>query len=147
MPMRKSYFLSAVLGFALVAGGCAVSKTDSAAPLAGKWHVDYIEGRGVVDYSPAHYQFGDDMTLSGNASCNRFNGTYRMEEGAIVVGELATTRKLCPRALMEQESRFLAALKRAHSWKSDKGLMYLYDDQGVELFRGARWNDGGDKTP
>ncbi|WP_439134351.1 META domain-containing protein [Pseudomaricurvus sp.] len=116
-----------------------MSETKDDASLVGSWHVDYIEGRGVVDYSPAHYQFADDMTVSGNASCNRFTGSYQLENGVIRLGELATTRKMCPPALMEQEDRFLAALKRAHHWKTDNGLMYLYDADDVELFRGAAW--------
>lgn len=122
-----------------------MNETKSGAPLPGKWHVDYLEGRGVVDYSPAHYQFDDDRRISGNASCNAFTGNYRIVDDAIVVGQLGSTRKLCPPALMEQETRFLAAMKRVHSWNTDKGLMHLYDEEGVELFRGGAWTEAEDK--
>ncbi len=122
--------------------GCAMTDDKDNALLSGPWHVDYIEGEGVIDNSPAHYQFGEDGQLSGHASCNRFSGGYELKDGVISIGELATTRKMCPRALMEQEQRFLAALKRAHSWKEFSGLMYLYDESGAELLRGAPWTEG-----
>lgn len=129
------------VGMIALTGCAALNEAETAAPLSGSWHVDYIEGAGVVDRSPAHYRFGDDMRVSGNASCNLFNGTYEIVDGAIAVGSLASTRKLCPPALMEQETRFLAAMQRVHHWRSENGLLYLYDEQGTELFRGARWYD------
>lgn len=126
-----------------ILAGCCCAEPDvkTGAPLPGNWHVDYIEGAGVMDRSPAHYRFGEDMRLSGNASCNTFTGSYRIVDGAIEVGDLATTRRLCPPALMEQEERFLKTLRRAHSWDTHNGLMYLFDEQGTELFRGALWYD------
>ncbi|GAB3092618.1 META domain-containing protein [Aestuariicella hydrocarbonica] len=127
---------------ALVLGGGCTMKDDaqSAQTLSGVWHVDYIEGRGVIDNSPAHYQFHADNQLSGHATCNQFSGAYSVEQGEITIGELATTRKMCPPALMEQEQRLLEALKRVKRWKTDNGLMYLFDANGAELFRGGPWN-------
>lgn len=126
-------------GLMALAGCCAVNDAGTGAPLAGVWQVDYIEGAGVVDRSPARYQFDDSMRVTGNASCNSFTGSYEIVDGAIVVGNLASTRMMCPPALMEQEARFLSAMQRVHSWSARNGLLYLYDTQGKELFRGGPW--------
>lgn len=135
--------LPALLGACMmvVAGGCAVNDATTGAPPAGVWHVDYIEGAGVVDRSPARYQFDEDLRVTGNASCNSFTGAYQIVEGAIVVGNLASTRMMCPPALMEQEQRLLAAMQRVHRWDTQNGLLYLFDKEGQELFRGGQWVD------
>lgn len=129
------------VGVLMLGGGCAVHDAKPGGPPAGTWHVDYIEGAGVVDRSPARYRFDDNLRVSGNASCNSFTGTYQLVDGAIVMGNLASTRMMCPPALMEQERRFMAAMQRVHRWEDKNGLMYLYDKRDQELFRGALWTE------
>lgn len=62
--------------------------------------------------------FGDDGTISGNAGCNTYSGTYSLNRKNISITTLATTQRECiePEGVMEQESSFLTYLQKADTW-------------------------------
>lgn len=72
--------------------------------------------------------FGADGRVSGNASCNQFNGNFTIDGQSISVGELATTRMMCPEEVMQQEAEFLAALQNATSFSQDGDLLTLFGE-------------------
>ena len=92
-----------------------VYSAGSANPLEGSWNVTgYNNGKQAV-VSPAAGTtltavFGVD-TVSGSAGCNDYNGSYTLTGTSLVVGPLATTRKACDQAVMDQETAFLTALQ------------------------------------
>ena len=51
------------------------------------------------------------------------------------MGQLASTRKMCPLAIMDQEARFLAALSAARFAWLENGLLYMADETGTEILR------------
>lgn len=55
----------------------------------------------------------DGGRASGNASCNRFSGSYELgrTEQRLRFGPLAATRMACPTPVMEQERRYLGILE------------------------------------
>lgn len=57
--------------------------------------------------------FSNDGRVSGSAGCNTFNGPYTADGAKLSFGPAATTRRMCarPEGVMEQEQRFLAALR------------------------------------
>jgi heat shock protein HslJ len=60
--------------------------------------------------------FGEE--ISGSAGCNNFFGSFTAEDGAIEIGPLAATRKLCPQEdVMDQEAQFLTALESAATYR------------------------------
>jgi heat shock protein HslJ len=74
--------------------------------------------------------------VSGSSGCNQFRGT--VEDGAsatgLVIGPLATTRKLCPDALMARELRFLEVLGRAETFRFRFGDLVLRATTGSLVF-------------
>jgi uncharacterized lipoprotein YbaY len=56
--------------------------------------------------------FGADGKLTGSAGCNNYSAAYQTAGNTLTIGPAAATRKLCsqPEGLMEQETRYLAAL-------------------------------------
>jgi heat shock protein HslJ len=129
------------LGVLTSLAGCALYHSEASAPINGNWIIEYIGDRPVMDSSPASITFDTDRQLSGNASCNRFSGRYAGTASALSVGPLATTRMMCPEALMEQEQRFLSALTEIASARIDNGLLYLDNAAGATLFRASRQAD------
>jgi heat shock protein HslJ/uncharacterized membrane protein len=119
-----------------VDGGDALSFEREAPPsLAGtKWEVTgYNNGRQAV-VSPI---VGTQLTLefdadgvSGSAGCNRFHGGFEVDEKALTIGPLATTRKLCEEAVMTQEREFLAALEGAATWGIERAMLDLHRADG-----------------
>ncbi|WP_432695941.1 META domain-containing protein [Marinobacterium sp. YM272] len=106
--------------------------------LGHRWQVEYIDGRGVVDNSPAAIDFAADGGVAGNSSCNRFTGQYSIEGEDLSFGALASTRRACIDSLMEQEHRFLAVLGRVQQWHiSPEGWLFLMDETGYVIMRAS----------
>ena len=61
-------------------------------------------------------QFGTDGTVSGNAGCNSYNGSYTVNGGSIIFGPIVSTKMACPEAQMAVETAYLAALGTAATW-------------------------------
>ncbi len=88
------------------------------------WHATGVNNghggvQGLVEGTEITATFGDDGHVAGSAGCNRYGGTWFVDEAAITIGPLATTRRTCrgPDGLTEQESAFLAALGRVATWQ------------------------------
>ena len=98
------------------------------------WRVEDIQGAGVVDRVLSSLGFSGDRIV-GSGACNRFHGGVGEEDGRLVVGPLASTRRACPTAVMDQEQRYLAALERAAYLERHGSLLYVLDADGVRLLR------------
>jgi heat shock protein HslJ len=73
-----------------------------------------------------------DGNVSGAATCNRFRGTYAVDEETISFMALATTRMACPsEALAAQEAAYLAALAAAVTWDVSGDRLDLRDARGA----------------
>jgi uncharacterized lipoprotein YbaY/heat shock protein HslJ len=70
--------------------------------------------------------------LTGFAGCNAFNGTYTLEAGAISIGPLASTLKICesPAGVMEQETQYLTLLGTASLSVIDGSQLKIADGAG-----------------
>jgi heat shock protein HslJ len=77
----------------------------------------------------------EDGQLAGTDGCNRFRGTYSFEDDGIRIGELAGTMMACPDPIMQQASRFTAALGRARGGRLEDGDLLLVDEQDGLLAR------------
>lgn len=75
-----------------------------------EWVVEDINGKGVIDFSRATLNFGDEGALTGRASCNSYRSAYTLTANHLTVEAIASTKKLCPPALMNQEQAFLENL-------------------------------------
>jgi heat shock protein HslJ len=109
--------------------------------LLGNWLVEEIGGDVVVENAHSTIEFAKDGAISGDTCVNRFNGKANVDGTTLELGPLATTRRAGPPALMDQESRFIAALERSASFRlGEGGLLYLYDSTGKELLRLSKIN-------
>jgi heat shock protein HslJ len=103
------------------------------------WWVEGIAGRGVVDMSHTTIQFTKDGRAAGSTGCNNYFGSVEIDDSNITFGPLAGTRKMCPDALMDQETRFFEAMAGVGQWQIDStGLLYLRDADGTELIRASK---------
>ncbi len=76
-------------------------------------------------------EFSEDGTLSGNAGCNTYNGTYEVSGDSLTIGPLATTKKACEPDVTEQEANYLAALGRVTTYTIRGDQLELRDDAGA----------------
>lgn len=113
----------------------AASKSE----VIGTWYVEYIGERPVIDHSPARIQFTHEGAINGNASCNRFFGSYTYKNGQLTIpGNLGATKMACLPALMEQEQRLFEHLPTATHAVVENGLLILRNAQGTQVIRASR---------
>lgn len=76
----------------------------------GNWRVESLNGRPVARGTSPSVSF-ENGRISGNASCNRFTGSYNFARGRLTAGPLASTRMACTdRARNQQETAILSVL-------------------------------------
>lgn len=93
----------AVVAVSVTACGGDDDTTPSAADLDGRTFVaTAIEGYTIVDGSEVVVSFADDLVLV-EAGCNSQRAGYDVEDGSLVVGELAATMMACDDVLMAQD--------------------------------------------
>ncbi len=102
------------------------------APLLGRpWRIEAIDGRGVIDMSPASLQFLPNGRLAGNTTCNRLIARWEETDGALTLSPAGSTMMACPPALMEQEARLLALLPSVARYSVDEtGALVLSTRDG-----------------
>ncbi len=124
----------------LLMSGCAsVSVHDFSQDLIGEWQIESIAGRPVIDYSPARISFSEDNKLAGNASCNRFFGSYILKGNKLKIGSpMGVTMMMCAEALMDQEGRMIKALEAVDLMRFENGLLVLEDIHQQEMIRASR---------
>lgn len=138
-PLLSAFALAGLLTACSIVGGDA-GPVPPAAPeppapparLAGTaWLAEDIDGKGVVDRAQSTIEFIDDRRVAGSLGCNRYTGSYSADATGMRFDRLASTRRTCPEALMEQEARFSAALGATRGFRFDRrGAMTLLDADG-----------------
>ncbi|MBA4194222.1 MAG: hypothetical protein C0451_06605 [Comamonadaceae bacterium] len=98
----------------VLAAGCAGTAAPPAPVLVGtEWRLESLGGREVPAGSQATLAFPEAGRVAGNASCNRFFGTYTQTRQNISFSQMGATRMACIGSAAEQETRYLAALQKA----------------------------------
>ncbi len=78
-------------------------------------------------------QFGSDGKVSGHAGCNRFFTSYEQSGSKLKIAGIATTRKLCSEAAMNQEKEWLSMLKRVRAIELTHLTLILYGAERTRL--------------
>jgi len=70
--------------------------------------------------------------MAGNSGCNEYNSSYEpgAEEQSLVMGEVASTKKMCSDDLMSAEQRYLGMLRSVSSYEFKKDGLYLRNETG-----------------
>jgi heat shock protein HslJ len=101
-----------------------------AADLAGsEWRPTTI-GQAAWTGGEAFVRFEGEGRLTGHAGCNGFFGTYRVDEGTLEIGPLASTRKACPEPVMTAETHLMHALESARGFVRDGTSLTLTGQDG-----------------
>jgi heat shock protein HslJ len=143
---RLTLFGATWLAIATVAG-CSSDPTRSGTItgtlgakdlLGSEWILEDLGGAGVIDGDRATITFLEGDRIAGNGTCNQFSGGAKIENGNIKVGPLAMTRKACPPALMDQETRYTVALQGAERIALDGPSLLIYSKGTEQPLKFAR---------
>jgi heat shock protein HslJ len=106
--------------------------------LGSLWVAEDIGGTGVIDNLQSRLQFVSASQVAGHGGCNSFAGAAVLSADQLSMGPLASTRKMCPPAVMDQENRFLRTLETVRSARVENELLYLQDAGGHTVVRLSR---------
>ncbi|MEE4607769.1 MAG: META domain-containing protein [Desulfobacteraceae bacterium] len=99
-----------------------------------EWIVETIGGVPVVEKSKATILFLEEGRVAGNASCNRFTGSYRLTGEGLSFGQMANTRMACEEPLNSQEMRLLELLQKVHRFEiGPQGRLVLHTPDGQRI--------------
>lgn len=137
----------------LCTGGCesggATPRPNSQPPptkmLGSIWALVALGGEEPLGDEPLTLELGEDGRVGGFAGVNRYFGDYELEEptaagsgkpaapGTVKFGELGATRMAGPPEMMEQERRYLDALRAVDRYRAEGGLLELSAGRGPLL--------------
>ena len=106
-----------------------------------EWLLEDLAGAGVVDRVQTTLRFDGTTGINGSGGCNRYFGGIQGTAEALTVGAIASSRMLCPPAVMDQEMKFFQALRSVSRIELDEnGLLYLYTQDSAAPLRFSRLN-------
>ena len=66
---------------------------------------------------------------SGTASCNNYNGLYKLDGGSLKLAQPVATKKMCPD--MTWENKYLPVLTKIDAWNVTDGKLQLMSQGSV----------------
>jgi heat shock protein HslJ len=152
MAQEQAYFaaLAAAASFAVDGSSLTLMDDQGATlvrfevavptPLEGTaWQaLAYNNGKGALQSltidSSITAVFGEDGSLSGNASVNQYSTAYSTAgEEMSLDAQIVTTKMAGPPELMEQEAAYLAALPQTATYTIEGDELWLRDAEGAAL--------------
>jgi heat shock protein HslJ len=121
---------------ALLAIGCTGAGPTAPQPVAlaslegTSWQAEDIDGAGVVAGVQPTLIFDAGQKVAGRTVCNRYFGTYRQTDDTLEIKPGGMTRMACPSAVMDQETKFLAALEAVRKARREGDTLMLLDGDG-----------------
>lgn len=105
--------------------------------LSGEWKLESIaDGDAKALFTDREPTISFDLAesrLGGNAGCNRYNATYKIEGTTITVGPVMSTRMACPN--MEGESKFTQIITGASTLEASMNkITFSKDGKAVLTF-------------
>lgn len=126
------------------AGGVEVHAGGTNALVGTAWLLDELDGGGVLAGVEATLEFPEPGRVAGNGSCNRFFGNVEIEGRSIEIGPLTATKKGCERPVLDQETRYFAALESAERFSVEGAALVIYYGGAQAPMRFTRMGPLGD---
>ncbi|MEM7670060.1 MAG: META domain-containing protein [Pseudomonadota bacterium] len=104
-------------------------------PVGLKWRVRRIDGVEPFGFTKSVLILDEGQRMSGNAGCNKFKGSYKIDGDRVNFGAPAMTRRGCTPPIMDREKGYLRALERTTRYERDGDILYLFDPNGLETMQ------------
>ncbi|MEB3211114.1 MAG: YbaY family lipoprotein [Leptolyngbyaceae bacterium] len=94
-----------------------------------EWLLEDLGGSGVLDRVQTTLRFGDDYRITGTGGCNRYFAGIEQEGDRLSVGVIGSTQRLCPPAVMDQESRYFRAIESAQTVRLEGAFLFIDSEE------------------
>lgn len=113
--------------------GCGGAVWESPELAGGIWQIERLGKVPLRGTAPPTIQFVSGR-ISASPGCNAHNGRYRIAGGRLIAGPLASTRRMCPPALMRRDAEFAAILGQPLTLTSPReGRLLLTAPDGKQI--------------
>lgn len=102
------------------------NSASETSPLISEWLLEFATGGGLLDRVQTTLELTKDGKIFGNGGCNHYQGSYEIKDHKINISPLISTRKICPPAVMNQETNFLQILETAETFSLDGDFLWIY---------------------
>lgn len=102
---------------------------------ASAWRPSHIGEMKLEEASEMFVQFEVDGQVRGHGGCNRFFGSYELDDGSIQIAPLGSTRMACPEPAMSFEMSFMEALQTSTTASFVGNRLVLRADKDVITVR------------
>jgi len=103
--------------------------------MEGKWELSFFKDKEIPDnrfLKTPYVEFGSEgKHVSGNASCNGFNGTVTLNDSTMQFSKFAVTRMMCVHENMEQE--FLSELSKVTAYEITAEGLNMYSGNTLTM--------------
>ena len=142
LPKRRNVLLWLLTPLALGLQACAQPNTAAIPAISPLWDTEWrlqaLGDQPVIESSGATLGFYDVGQVGGNGSCNRFFSTITVEQDRMQFGPIGSTKMACMGPAMAQESRYLAALKKAQRYELQGDTLLIHVDGMAQPLRFVR---------
>lgn len=108
----------------------------------GKWTLDGYNFKQKIAYPIDKMEIvlniSDDGGMGGNSGCNVFGGSYKFDEGKLVIGPLVSTMRACDEPFMSFERSMHAVLNGADNYEHADGMLTFTDAKTLSFLRFKR---------
>lgn len=102
---------------------------------ASAWRATHLGEMKLEETSEMFVQFEVDGQMRGHGGCNRFFGSYELEDGSVQIDPLGSTRMACPEPAMSFEISFMEALQTSVTANLVGNKLVLRTDKDVIAVR------------
>src|SRR5690606_16313845 len=103
-----------------------------------EWRLQALGDQPVIESLGATLEFYDIGQVGGIGSCNRFFATITVEQDRMQFGPMGNTKMACMGPAMEQEHRYLEALKKATRYELQGSTLLIHVDGMAQPLRFVR---------
>lgn len=101
-----------------------------------EWLLEDLSGTGVIDRVRTTIRFDGLTRISGQGGCNQYSAQLQNADALetstsdlpFKVGAIVSTRKACPPAVMNQETKYFRALERSQRMSVDGSFLLIYTE-------------------
>ena len=132
--MQVSFIKTAIITTGLIFSGMGTANAAESG-IYGNWITERIQGHKVHAKVQFTLDIAQDGKISGTGGCNRYMGGMEIKGDKVKVQPVGATLMACPPPMMQQDSKFHAALNLVTSWKLSKNKLILIDSKNREVLR------------
>ncbi|MBV9385220.1 MAG: META domain-containing protein [Chroococcidiopsidaceae cyanobacterium CP_BM_ER_R8_30] len=92
------------------------------------WLLESLDGTSVLKGVQTTIRFNGMNHISGQGGCNFYNAKAQLNGNRLTVGAVASTKKLCAPAVMNQENRYFQAIQNARRVSLEGKYLLIYSD-------------------